>query len=73
MYDYTGHLQKFGFEWNHTGIGFRYRIEINNNKPKKFFFFQKQQVKIFKLIQLEFRIWMYIRKKMIKKIYLKKE
>ena len=42
MHDYTGHLQKFGFEWNHTGIGFRYRIEIDNNKPKKLFSFQKQ-------------------------------
>ena len=50
MYDYIGHLQKFGFEWNHTGTGFRYRIGINNNKLKNIFFFQKQQEKIFKLI-----------------------
>ena len=41
MYDYIGHLQKFGFEWNHTGTGFRYRIEINNNKLKKYLFLSK--------------------------------
>ena len=42
MYDYyIGHLQMFGFEWNHTGTGFRYRIEINNNKLKKYLFLSK--------------------------------
>ena len=41
MHDYIGHLQKFGYEWNHTGIGFRYRIEINNNKLKKYLFLSK--------------------------------
>lgn len=31
------HLKNFGFEWNQTDIGFRYRIEIDdrNNKLKK--------------------------------------
>ena len=45
MYDYIGHLQKFGFEWNHTGTGFRYRIEINNNKLKKYIFLSKTTTK----------------------------
>ena len=45
MDDYIGHLQKFVFEWNHTGIGFRYRIEINNNKFKKSFSFRNNKKK----------------------------
>ena len=55
MYDYIGHLQKFGFEWNHVSLGFRYRIEINNNKLKKYIFLSKTSRKKFHTD--ESRVW----------------
>ena len=55
MYGYIGHLQKFGFEWNHVSLGFRYRIEINNNKLKKYLFLSKTSRKHFHTD--ESRVW----------------
>ena len=55
MYDYIGHLQKFAFEWNHVSLGFRYRIEIDNNKLKKYLFLSKTSRKNFHTD--ESRVW----------------
>ena len=41
MYDYVGHLKKFGFKWNHTALGFRFEIKIDGKKIKKNFFISK--------------------------------
>ena len=37
MYDYIGHLKKFGFEWqiNHRKFDFKYEIKIDNSNAKK--------------------------------------
>ena len=35
MYDYVGHLKKFGFEWNHNALGFKFEIKIDNSDSKK--------------------------------------
>ena len=35
VYDYTGHLTKFGFDWIQSNIGLRYRIKINNSDNRK--------------------------------------
>ena len=32
MYDYVGHLKKFGFEWNHNALGFKFEIKIDGKK-----------------------------------------
>ena len=37
MYDFVGHLKKFGFEWNHNALGFKFEIKIDSKKKKKFF------------------------------------
>ena len=34
MYDYIGHLKKFGFEWNHNALGFKSEIKIDGKKIK---------------------------------------
>ena len=34
MYDYVGHLKKFGFEWNHNALGFKFEIKIDGKKKK---------------------------------------
>ena len=35
MYDYVGDLKKFGFEWNHNALGFKFEIKIYSKKKKK--------------------------------------
>ena len=37
MYDYIGHLKKFGFEWsvNDRNLDFKYEIKIDNSDAKK--------------------------------------
>ena len=35
MYDYTGHLKQFGFDWIQNNLGLRYGIRINNSNSKK--------------------------------------
>ena len=30
-----GHLKKFGFEWNHNALGFKFEIKIDDKKKKK--------------------------------------
>ena len=37
MYDFVGHLKKFGFEWNHNASGFKFEIKIDSKKKKNFF------------------------------------
>ena len=46
MYDYVGHLKKFGFKWNHTVLGFRFEIKIDSKKIKiKILFIEKYKKK----------------------------
>ena len=35
MYNYVGHVKKFGFEWNHSALGFKSEIKIDNSDSKK--------------------------------------
>ena len=57
MYDYVGHLKKFGFEWNHNTFGFKFEIKIDRKKmKKKRFLNQKIQEKISLLINREYGI-----------------
>ena len=35
VYDFIGHLKKFGFDWIHNDLGLRYGIKINNSDSKK--------------------------------------
>ena len=35
MYNYVGHVKKFGFEWNHSALGFRSETKIDNSDSKK--------------------------------------
>ena len=39
MSDYVGHLKKFGFEWNHNALDFKFEIKIDDKKIKKIFFY----------------------------------
>ena len=32
MYDFVEHLKKFGFEWNHNALGFKFGIKIGSKK-----------------------------------------
>ena len=41
FYDYVGHLEKFGYEWNKEG--FKYEIKIKNKKIIKKLTLEKQQ------------------------------
>ena len=41
FYDYVGHLEKFGYEWNKEG--FKYKIKIENNKKIKKFTLERQK------------------------------
>ena len=45
MYDYVGHLKKFGFEWNHNALGFKLEIKFDGKKIKKDFFIEKYNKK----------------------------
>ena len=45
MYDFVGHLKKFGFEWNHNALGFKFEIKIDSKKKKKNFFIKKYKKK----------------------------
>ena len=56
MYDYVGHLKKFGFEWNHNALGFKFEIKIDGKNKKKRFFYRKIQEKISLLINQEYGI-----------------
>ena len=59
MYDYVGHLKKFGFEWNHNALGFKFEIKIDNSDSKKIkkTFYLEIQEKISVLINREYGIW----------------
>ena len=35
MYDYVGHLKKFGFEWNHNALCFKFEIKTDGKKILK--------------------------------------
>ena len=35
VYDFIGHLKKFGFGWIHNDLGLRYGIKINNSDSNK--------------------------------------
>ena len=35
MYDFVGHVKKFGFEWDHNALGFKSEIKIDNSDSKK--------------------------------------
>ena len=35
MYNYVGHVKKFGFEGNHSALGFKSEIKIDNSDSKK--------------------------------------
>ena len=58
MYDFVEHLKKFGFEWNHNALGFKFGIKIgskkNNNKKN---FYQEIQEEISVRINRGYRIW----------------
>ena len=41
MYDYIGHLKKFGFEWNQNDLDFKFEIKIDNKKIKERIFLSK--------------------------------
>ena len=56
MYDYVGHLKKFGFEWNHNALGFKFEIKIDGKKIKKKIFYQKIQEKKSLLINRDYGI-----------------
>ena len=58
MYNYVGHVKKFGFEWNHNSLGFKSGTKIDNSDSKK----KKKknleiQEKISVLINREYGIW----------------
>ena len=40
-YDYVGHFKKFGFEWNHNALGFKFGINIDGKKILKKIFLSK--------------------------------
>ena len=42
FYDYVGHLEKFGYEWNKEG--FKYEIKIKNKKIIKKLTLEKQRI-----------------------------
>ena len=42
FYDYVGHLEKFGYEWNKEG--FKYKIKIENNKIIKKLTLERQKI-----------------------------
>ena len=31
MYDFIGHFEKFGFEWNQADLGLKYEIKIDSS------------------------------------------
>ena len=57
MYDYVGHLKKFGFEWNHNALGFKFEIKIDGKKIKKKIFYIELQEEISVLINRGHGIW----------------
>ena len=56
MYDFVGHLKKFGFEWNHNALGFKFEIKIDGKKIKKKIFYQKIQERKSLLINRDYGI-----------------
>ena len=59
MYNYVGHVKKFGFEWNHNALGFKSGTKIDNSdsKKKKKKNYLEIQEKISVLINREYGIW----------------
>ena len=58
IYDFIGHLKKFGFDWIDNNLGLRYRIRIKNSDSKKI----KEKLTLDKLtrkktITDEIRVW----------------
>ena len=49
------YVKKFGFEWNHNALGFKFEIKIDGKKilKKKDFFYRKIQEEISLLINRE--------------------
>ena len=45
MYHYVGHLKKFGFEWNHNALDFKFEIKIDRKKTKKKIFFYRKKTR----------------------------
>ena len=45
MYHYLGHFKKFGFEWNHNELDFKFEIKIDGKKTKKKDFFLSKKIK----------------------------
>ena len=45
VYDFFGHFEKFGFEWEIAIIGFKYSIKKVGQKIQKKFFFKQRNKK----------------------------
>ena len=55
VYDYFGHLKKFGFLWANTSLGLVYEITIVGNKLRKQLAMSKNKRK--KIVMDESRVW----------------
>ena len=55
MYDYAGHLKKFGFEWNHNALDFKFEIKIDDKKIKIFYLELQEEISV--LINRGYGIW----------------
>ena len=55
VYDYFGHLKKFGFLWANTSLGLVYEITIVGNKLRKQLTMSKNKRK--KIVMDESRVW----------------
>ena len=55
VYDYFGHLKKFGFLWANTSLGIVYEITIVGNKLRKQLAMSKNERK--KIVMDESRVW----------------
>ena len=55
VYDYFGHLKKFGFLWANTSLGLVYEITIVGNKLRKQLTMSKNERK--KIVMDESRVW----------------
>ena len=57
MYDFIGHLKKFGFEWNHNALAFKFEIKIDGKNIIKKIFYEEIQEEISLLINRGYGIW----------------
>ena len=57
VYDYFGHLKKFGFSWANTSLGLVYEITIVSNKLRKQLTMSKNERKKIVVDESGFGIW----------------